>query len=211
MPNFNDVYLDNYLVLDYGLICKNNPKWGLVSVASGSDAHLSRLSCHFLCHSDMFIKYGMLGSFLCQVMCCAQSLAHLPPSLLLPYHPNQQYNQHNNEHDNQHRTRAGTSESLACRACGWRGMWRSPLRHCRACARGNAGISPKVQLDQLNCHRLCCLWSQPLTMQVFINQLSKSKKMVAKRMAGVWQWLPADDSNAATATAMAMVVEADNE
>jgi hypothetical protein len=48
-------------------------------------------------------------------------------------------------------------------------------------------------------------------MQVFINQLSKSKKMVAKRMAGVWQWLPADDSNAATATAMAMVVEADNE
>jgi hypothetical protein len=35
MPNFNDVYLDNYEVLDYGLICKKCPKWGLVSVALG--------------------------------------------------------------------------------------------------------------------------------------------------------------------------------
>jgi hypothetical protein len=30
MPNFNDVYLHNYKVLDYGLICKNNPKLGLL-------------------------------------------------------------------------------------------------------------------------------------------------------------------------------------
>jgi hypothetical protein len=48
MPNFNDVYLDNYQVLDYGLICKNNPKLGLVSVLSGPNAHLSCLSCCFL-------------------------------------------------------------------------------------------------------------------------------------------------------------------
>ncbi len=75
MPNFNDVYLDNYQVLDYGLICKNNPEWGLVSVASDPDAHLSHLFCHFSCHSDMFTKYGTLGSFLCWVMCCAQSVA----------------------------------------------------------------------------------------------------------------------------------------
>jgi hypothetical protein len=65
MPNFNDVYLHNYEVLDYGLICKNNPKWGLVSVASGPDAHLICVSCRVSCHSDMFIKYGALGSFLC--------------------------------------------------------------------------------------------------------------------------------------------------
>jgi hypothetical protein len=26
IPNFNDVYLDNYQVLDYGQIYKNNPK-----------------------------------------------------------------------------------------------------------------------------------------------------------------------------------------
>jgi hypothetical protein len=45
MPNFNDVYIDNYQVLDYGLTCKKNP---LVLVASGLDAHLSCLSCHFL-------------------------------------------------------------------------------------------------------------------------------------------------------------------
>jgi hypothetical protein len=49
--------------IDYGLICKNNPKWGLVSVASGPDAHLSHLSCCFSCNSDMFTKYGTLGSF----------------------------------------------------------------------------------------------------------------------------------------------------
>ncbi len=28
------------LVLDYGLICKNNPKWGLVSLALSPDGHL---------------------------------------------------------------------------------------------------------------------------------------------------------------------------
>jgi hypothetical protein len=38
----NDVYLHKYQVLDYGLICKNNPKWGLVSLASGPDGHLIR-------------------------------------------------------------------------------------------------------------------------------------------------------------------------
>jgi hypothetical protein len=48
MPNFNDVYLHNYEVLDYGLICKNNPKWGLVSVASGPGAYLIHLSYRFL-------------------------------------------------------------------------------------------------------------------------------------------------------------------
>jgi hypothetical protein len=69
--NFNGVYLDNYQVLDYGLICKNNPKWDLFSVASGPDAHLSRLSCRFSCHSDMYIKYGALGSYLFRGMCCA--------------------------------------------------------------------------------------------------------------------------------------------
>jgi hypothetical protein len=35
MPNFNDVYLHNYEVLDNGLICKKYPKWGLVSVVGG--------------------------------------------------------------------------------------------------------------------------------------------------------------------------------
>jgi hypothetical protein len=70
LPNFNDMYLHNYKVLDYGLICKNNPKLGLVSVPSGPDAHLICLSCHFSCHSDLFIKYGALGCFLCQAMCC---------------------------------------------------------------------------------------------------------------------------------------------
>jgi hypothetical protein len=44
MPNFNDVYLHNYKVLDYGLICKNDPKWGLVSVASGPALWLLFLS-----------------------------------------------------------------------------------------------------------------------------------------------------------------------
>jgi hypothetical protein len=40
MPNVNDVYLNNYYVLDYGLMCKNNPKWGLVLFMSSPDAHL---------------------------------------------------------------------------------------------------------------------------------------------------------------------------
>ncbi len=40
MLNFNYEYFHSYNVLDYGLICKNNPKWGLVSVGSGLDAHL---------------------------------------------------------------------------------------------------------------------------------------------------------------------------
>jgi hypothetical protein len=71
VPNFNDVYLHNYEALDYGLICKNYSKWGLVSVASDPGAHLIRLSCRFSCHLDILIKYGTLGSFLCQVMCCA--------------------------------------------------------------------------------------------------------------------------------------------
>ncbi len=48
MPNFNDVYLPNNEVLDYGLIYKNNPKWGLVSVASGPDAHLIHQTGSFL-------------------------------------------------------------------------------------------------------------------------------------------------------------------
>ncbi len=74
MPNFNDVYLQKYKVLDYGLICKNNSKWVLVSVASGLGTHLNRLFCHFSCHSVMFIKYGALGSFLCVL-----DLHHPPP------------------------------------------------------------------------------------------------------------------------------------
>ncbi len=52
MPNFNDVYLDNYQVLDYVLTCKDNPKWGLVLgvslTSSGLDAYLRCLSCRFL-------------------------------------------------------------------------------------------------------------------------------------------------------------------
>jgi hypothetical protein len=40
MSNLNDVYLHNYQVLDYGLICKNKPKWGLVLLASGPVAIL---------------------------------------------------------------------------------------------------------------------------------------------------------------------------
>jgi hypothetical protein len=71
MPNFNDMYLHNYEVLDYGLICKNTPKWSLVSVVLGHDAHLICLSCCFSCHSDVFIKYGTLGGILCRVMSCA--------------------------------------------------------------------------------------------------------------------------------------------
>jgi hypothetical protein len=31
----------------YGLICKNNPKWGLVLLASGPDGHLIRCTGHF--------------------------------------------------------------------------------------------------------------------------------------------------------------------
>jgi hypothetical protein len=54
MPNFDDVYLHTYKVLDYGLIRKNNPEWGLVSVASGPDAHLICLYGCFSCHSDMW-------------------------------------------------------------------------------------------------------------------------------------------------------------
>ena len=41
------MYLHNYQVLDYGLICKNNPKWGLVLLASGPDGHLIRCTGHF--------------------------------------------------------------------------------------------------------------------------------------------------------------------
>jgi hypothetical protein len=40
MPNFNDMYLHHYKVSDYGLICKNNPTWGLFLVVPGPDAHL---------------------------------------------------------------------------------------------------------------------------------------------------------------------------
>ncbi len=40
MPNFNDVYLDNYQVLDYGLTCKNSPKLGLVLVRVRSHMRL---------------------------------------------------------------------------------------------------------------------------------------------------------------------------
>ncbi len=83
MPNFNDVYLHNYQVLDYGLICKNNPKWGLVSVVLGLDAHLSHLSCRFTCHPDMFIKYGALGSFCVESCCVVLDLHQCPPSLSL--------------------------------------------------------------------------------------------------------------------------------
>jgi hypothetical protein len=71
MPNFDDLYLHNYKVLDYGLICKNNHKWGLVSVASGPDALLIHLSCGFSCHLDMRKIMACPGSFLCRVMCCA--------------------------------------------------------------------------------------------------------------------------------------------
>ncbi len=71
-----------YEVLDYGLIWKNNPKWGLVSVASAPGVHLIHLICRFTCHSDIFIKYGALGSFLCQVMCSAQYLSSFALSSL---------------------------------------------------------------------------------------------------------------------------------
>jgi hypothetical protein len=43
-------------------------------------------------------------------------------------------------------------------------------------------------------------------MQKINNQQSKSKKMVRKRTAEVWQRPPADDGNVATATAMAMAI-----
>jgi hypothetical protein len=82
MPYFNDIYLHNYKVLDYGLICKNNPEWGLVLVVSGSDAHPNHLSCLFSCHSDMFIKYGTLGSFFCVKSCIVLYLHHPHPFLL---------------------------------------------------------------------------------------------------------------------------------
>jgi hypothetical protein len=59
MPNFNDVYSDNFQVLEYGLTCKNYPKWGLVSVALGPDAHLSCFSCCFLL-----------------IQTCSQNIAH---------------------------------------------------------------------------------------------------------------------------------------
>jgi hypothetical protein len=65
MPNFNVLYVHNYEVLNYGLICKNNPKWDIVLVASGPGAHLIHLSCCISCHSETFIKYGKLGRFLC--------------------------------------------------------------------------------------------------------------------------------------------------
>jgi len=45
---FIDVYLHYYEVLEYGLICKNNPKWGLVSLALGLDDHLIHCDSHLL-------------------------------------------------------------------------------------------------------------------------------------------------------------------
>jgi hypothetical protein len=63
-------------------MCKNNPIWGLVLIEVGPDGHLICLSCCFSCHSDKIINYGALGSFLCRVMCCAQSPSPSPPSLL---------------------------------------------------------------------------------------------------------------------------------
>jgi hypothetical protein len=42
-------------------------------------------------------------------------------------------------------------------------------------------------------------------MQKINNQLSKRKKMAAKRMAEVWRQPPADDGNAVTATATVTV------
>jgi hypothetical protein len=48
MPNFDDVYPHNYKIIDYGVICKNNRKWGLVSLASDPNAHLICWTGHFL-------------------------------------------------------------------------------------------------------------------------------------------------------------------
>jgi hypothetical protein len=96
-------------------------------------------------------------------------------------HDNQTDNQLDNQHNNQHRFLAGTTESPARGACGWRGTGRSPSRHRRAGAGGNAGISPEVQLHLPSCHCLCCHRSQPPTMQKINNQLSKRRK---KRQRG---------------------------
>ena len=35
------------IILDYDLICKNNLKWGLVSLALGPDGHLRWVRGHF--------------------------------------------------------------------------------------------------------------------------------------------------------------------
>ncbi len=78
MPNFNDVYLNNYQVLDYGLICKKTQMGSSVSsVRSGCPSQSSFLS--FSCHSDMFIKYGALGSF-CVKSSVVLDLHHPIPS-----------------------------------------------------------------------------------------------------------------------------------
>jgi hypothetical protein len=71
MPNFNVVYLHNYELLDYGLIYKNIPKWGLDSVVLGPGAHFICLSFCFHVIQTCSQNMACIGSFLCQDMCCA--------------------------------------------------------------------------------------------------------------------------------------------
>ncbi len=66
-------------ILGYGVICKNNPKCGLVSIEVGPDGHLICHSGHFFCHSDMWKIWRAQVVFLCQVMCCAWSPPHAHP------------------------------------------------------------------------------------------------------------------------------------
>ncbi len=67
MSTFDDMYLPNYKVLNYGLVCKNNPKSqtgsSFASVRSGCSTHLS--------FWVFFLPFGHVenmacpGSFLC--------------------------------------------------------------------------------------------------------------------------------------------------
>ena len=72
------MYLHNYQVLDHGLICKNNPKWGLVLLALGPDGHLLRHPGLFFCHTEISIKMARPISFLLIVILCCVVLIYLP-------------------------------------------------------------------------------------------------------------------------------------
>jgi hypothetical protein len=63
---------------------KNNPKWSLVLLALGPDAHIIHHAGRFPVIQERPEKMAHPGSFLLIVMCCAQSSAPPPPLLFCP-------------------------------------------------------------------------------------------------------------------------------